>query len=65
VYQPAHNRFATDPTVMLTELAALVPATLVTVGADGLRASILPMLFDPGNGPLGTLRGHLARPNRQ
>lgn len=65
VYQPAHNRFATDPTVMLTELAALVPATLVTVGPDGLRASILPMLFDPRDGPLGTLRGHLARPNGQ
>jgi transcriptional regulator len=37
----------------------------VTVSADGLRASILPMLFDPDDGPFGTLRGHLARPNPQ
>jgi len=37
----------------------------VTLGGDGLRASILPMLFDPNDGDLGTLRGHLARPNPQ
>jgi len=42
-----------------------VPATLVTHGPDGFRASILPMLFDPGDGPNGTLRGHLARGNPQ
>ena len=66
MYQPAHGRFAvSDPAALLTELAALVPATLVTLGSDGLRASILPMLFDPGDGPDGTLRGHLARPNPQ
>jgi len=65
VYQPAHRRFETDPAALLTELAPLVPATLVTLGPDGLRASILPMLFDPEDGPHGTLRGHLARPNPQ
>jgi transcriptional regulator len=65
VYQPAHRRFEADPVALLTELAPLVPATLVTLGPDGLRASILPMLYDPGDGPHGTLRGHLARPNRQ
>jgi transcriptional regulator len=66
MYQPAHNRFAVaDPAALLAELCARVPATLVTLGADGLRASILPMLFDPGDGPHGTLRGHLARPNPQ
>ena len=27
--------------------------------------SILPMLFDPDDGPRGTLRGHLARGNPQ
>ncbi len=66
MYQPAHNRFAVDdPAVLLAELCARVPATLVTLGADGLRASILPMLFDPEDGEHGTLRGHLARPNPQ
>jgi transcriptional regulator len=65
MYQPAHHRFEVDDAAaQLAELAALVPATLVTLGADGLRASILPMLFGPGHG-LGILRGHLARPNPQ
>jgi len=66
MYQPAHGRFAVpDPAGLLAELAAHVPATLVTVGPDGLRASILPMLFDADDGPAGSLRGHLARPNPQ
>jgi transcriptional regulator len=66
MYQPAHGRFEVDkPEALLAELASRVPATLVSLGADGLRASILPMLFDPGDGAHGTLRGHLARPNPQ
>jgi transcriptional regulator len=66
MYQPAHGRFAvSDPVALLSELAAHVPATLVTIGSEGLRASILPMLFDPEDGPNGTLHGHLARPNPQ
>ena len=66
MYQPAHDRFTVDdPAALLAELAARVPATLVTLGGEGLRASILPMLFDPKDGHLGTLRGHLARPNPQ
>jgi len=65
MYQPAHHRFeVAEAAAQLAELAARVPATLVTLGADGLRASILPMLFEPGHG-LGILRGHLARPNPQ
>jgi transcriptional regulator len=65
MYQPAHGRFAVeDPAALLAELAARAPATLVTVGGDGLRASILPMLFER-SGELGILRGHLARPNAQ
>lgn len=66
MYQPAHRKFeVADPAALLAELAATVPATLVTLGADGLHASILPMLFDPGEGTNGTLWGHLARPNPQ
>ena len=66
MYQPAHRKFeVADPAALLRELCAVVPATLVTHGAGGLRASILPMLFDPEDGPYGTLRGHLARGNPQ
>jgi transcriptional regulator len=66
VYQPAHRKFEVDdPAALLAELCAVVPATLVTHGPDGFRASILPMLFDPDDGPHGMLRGHLARGNPQ
>jgi transcriptional regulator len=66
MYQPAHQRFEVeDPAALLRELCGVVPATLVTYGPDGFRASILPMLFDPDDGPRGTLRGHLARGNPQ
>ncbi len=40
-------------------------ATLVTMTADGLIASHLPLLLDPAAGPKGTLVGHLARANTQ
>jgi transcriptional regulator len=40
-------------------------ATLVTMTADGLIASHVPMLLDPEPAPYGTLLGHVARPNRQ
>ncbi len=66
MYQPAHGRFSVpDPAALLAELAAVVPATLVTLSGGVLRATILPMLFDPDDGPHGTLRGHVARPNPQ
>jgi transcriptional regulator len=66
MYQPAHRKFeVSNPAVLLMELCAVVPATLVTRGPDGFRASILPMLFDPEDGRSGTLRGHLARGNPQ
>jgi len=66
MYQPAHRRFEVeDPAALLVELCAVVPATLVTHGRGGFRASILPMLFDPDDGAQGMLRGHLARGNAQ
>jgi transcriptional regulator len=66
MYQPAHGKFEVeDATAYLSALCAVVPATLVTHGPDGFRASILPMLFDRDDGPHGTLRGHLARGNPQ
>jgi transcriptional regulator len=64
MYQPAHGRFVVaDPAAFLAELSAVVPATLVTAGPDGMRTTILPMLFDAGDGDHGMLRGHLARGN--
>jgi transcriptional regulator len=66
MYQPAHGKFrVTDAAALVAELCREVPATLVTYGPEGFRASILPMLFDPDDGPQGTLRGHLARGNPQ
>ena len=66
MYQPGHGRFrVAEPARQLAELAAGVPATLVTHGPGGFSASILPMLFLPGDGPHGTLRGHVARGNPQ
>jgi transcriptional regulator len=64
MYQPAHGKFAvTDPVAFLAELSVVMPATLVTAGPDGMRTSILPMLFEPADGEHGMLRGHLARGN--
>jgi predicted FMN-binding regulatory protein PaiB len=51
MYQPGHRKFEVeDPAALLRELCAVVPATLVTHGPDGFRASIPPMLFDPADG---------------
>jgi transcriptional regulator len=64
MYQPAHGRFSVaDPAALLAELSAVVPATLVTAGPDGMRTTILPILFEPADGEHGMLRGHLARGN--
>ena len=64
MYQPAHGRFVVaEPAALLAELSAVVPATLVTVGPEGMRTTILPMLFDSADGEHGTLRGHVARGN--
>ena len=64
MYQPAHGRFSVaDPVALLAELSADVPATFVTAGPEGMRTTILPMLFSPADGEHGTLRGHVARGN--
>ena len=66
MYQPAHGKFRVEnSSALLAELSAIVPATLVTIGGEGFETSVLPMLFEPGDGPHGALRGHLARPNMQ
>ena len=40
-------------------------ATLVTLGAEGMEASHVPILLDAGEGPHGAIRGHIARANPQ
>ncbi|URX61352.1 FMN-binding negative transcriptional regulator [Luteibacter anthropi] len=36
---------------------------LVTAGEGGIEASHLPFVLEPGEGPMGTLYAHVARPN--
>jgi transcriptional regulator len=64
MYVPAH--FAEDrKDVLHAAMRAAGLATLVTLTADGLIASHVPLLLDPEAGPNGTLVGHLARANPQ
>ncbi|MCP5080867.1 MAG: FMN-binding negative transcriptional regulator [Alphaproteobacteria bacterium] len=53
----------------LTTLHALMHehplATVVSLNADRLQASHVPLVLYPDEGPFGTLRGHLARANPQ
>jgi transcriptional regulator len=66
LYQPAHARFGVDdPAALLAEICPHLAATLVTHDETGFRATILPLLYDAGEGELGTLRGHWARGNPQ
>ncbi len=64
MYLPRH--FAEDRVEVLHQAMQQAGlATLVTLGADGLTATHLPLLLDPSAGPYGTLRGHVARANGQ
>ncbi len=64
MYVPAH--FAEDRIPVLHgAIRAHGFATLVSLTADGLIASHIPLLLDPEPAPYGTLIGHLARPNPQ
>jgi transcriptional regulator len=66
LYQPGHRKFSVqEPAALLAEMCADVPATLVTQSGSEFRATIIPMLFDPDDGPHGTLRGHVAAGNPQ
>ncbi len=64
MYVPAH--FSEPRVEVLHEaLRGGGLATLVTTGPGGLDASHLPLLLEPGPGPLGRLVGHVARANPQ
>lgn len=66
MYVPSHFAPPDDETVheLLRHHGA---ADLVTSTPAGLRATLLPFVYDePGDGhPAGRLRGHVARPNEQ
>ncbi|WP_346960879.1 FMN-binding negative transcriptional regulator [uncultured Arthrobacter sp.] len=63
MYIPAH--FAAGPGAVQDLLAAPAAANLVTMTANGMLATLLPLLYDPSGGGYGTLQGHLARNNTQ
>ena len=64
MYVPKH--FAEERTEVLhAAIERTGLATLVTLGANGLQASHLPLILDRNAGPLGTLYGHVARGNPQ
>lgn len=62
MYVPAH--FADNSIeAMHAAIRASGLATLVSLTADGLLASHVPLLLDPDPAPYGTLVGHVARAN--
>jgi transcriptional regulator len=61
VYVPSH--FAPDPAAVEALLANPGAADLVTPTASGLVATTLPLHFRADGGPMGSLVGHVARPN--
>lgn len=63
MYIPAH--FAAGPGAVQDLLAAPAAANLVTMTANGMLATLLPLLYNPSGGGYGTLQGHLARNNTQ
>ena len=63
MYTP--SQFAVDEESAAAFLASVRAADLVTMTEDGLVATFLPLLFDPGPGEHGALLGHLARKNDQ
>ncbi len=64
MYLPAHFR-QDDLAALHVAIRACPLGLLISLGADGLLASHLPMLFDPEPAPYGTLLCHLARANVQ
>jgi transcriptional regulator len=63
MYVPAH--FAADQSQIDELLTHHGAADLVTSTEQGLQATFLPFLYDPGVGKHGSLLGHVARNNDQ
>jgi transcriptional regulator len=64
MYNPPHFQ-EERPEVLHQLIREHSLAALITLGPEGLIANHVPLIFDPESGPLGTLRGHLARVNSQ
>jgi transcriptional regulator len=64
MYTPPAFREEDVPTIH-AEMRKIQLATLVTVTANGLVATHLPLMLDPAAGEYGTLYGHVARGNTQ
>jgi transcriptional regulator len=62
MYVPAHFAL-TDPEALRRVIRDRPLGILVTHGAAGLDANHLPFELAPDDGPLGTLRAHVARAN--
>ena len=64
MYQPPHHR--EDRLEVQHALIRQQPlGLLVTVGAGGIEANLIPFTLDASVAPLGLLRCHMARANRQ
>src|SRR4051812_16215054 len=62
MYVPKH--FEEERIEVLHELMKSHPlAAIATVAGSRIQVSHIPLRLDPGAGPLGTLRGHVARAN--
>ena len=63
MYSPAH--FAASPDAVRNLLASPGAANLITMSDDGLLATLLPFVYEPGVGAHGALHAHVARNNPQ
>ncbi|WP_457972199.1 FMN-binding negative transcriptional regulator [Arthrobacter sp. D1-17] len=63
MYTPAH--FAASPDAINGLLARPAAANLITATAQGILATMLPLIYEPSIGDHGALHGHLARNNPQ
>ena len=63
MYTPSHFEESQLP-ILQDAIRAARLATIVTLGAEGLEASHIPVILD-SDGPYGTHRGHFARANPQ
>ena len=62
MYMPPHFQEENVPELHAA-IRDIAFGTVVSLGADGLIASHVPMLIDPEPAPFGTLIGHVARAN--
>jgi len=62
MYVPAHFE-ESRPQALHALMTAHPFGTLVTHGRNGLDANHIPFDFDPAQGPMGILKGHVARAN--